>query len=299
MGEVKIVRAKPNPLASVIIPSLDGWRGGNVEKLLADLEQQTCQDFEIIMPIGIKPNGKARNEGVRKAKGRYLVCIDDDVRLGHERVIENLLAPLLEVERSGHDWTKPGEGRIGMTGSSRQLPPDSTWFQQWAAKQLPRQLFPIVDEIVDSDMVTHDCLCIPTDLYKAVGWENEQIVRGTDPDLRYRVRLAGYRIVIVPHTWHYHRFPRNLQGVLREWFNKGRWTAFNRKMFPGFDYEAPDGILPNGKYVPKRSKAYRALRFAGRFVLGLVTFKPVRLLAQVAYACGYIRGHFFDHSYEP
>jgi len=110
MGEVRLVRAKENPLVSVIIPSLDGHRSGNVEKLLTDLEQQTVQDFEILMPIGIKPNGKARNEGVRKAKGRYLVCIDDDVRLGHERVIENLLAPLLEVERTGHDWTKPGGG---------------------------------------------------------------------------------------------------------------------------------------------------------------------------------------------
>ncbi len=297
MGEVRIVKPHPNPLVSVIIPSLDGHRGGNVEKLLGDLEKQTMQDFEIIMPVGIKPNGKARNEGVRKAKGRYLVCIDDDVRLGHEKVIENLLKPLLEVERKGHDWTKPGEGRIGMTGSSRQLPPGSTWFQWWAAKQLPRQLFPIVDEIVDSDMVTHDCLCIPTELYKAVGWENEQIPRGTDPDLRYRVRKFGYRIVIVPQTWHYHRFPKNLQGILREWFNKGRWTAFTRKHFPGFDFETPDGIVKD--FVPKRSKAYRAARFVGRFLLGIVTFQPIRILAQIAYAAGYLRGHFFDSEYKP
>ncbi len=299
MGEVRLVRARENPLVSVIIPSLDGYRSGNVEKLLTDLEQQTVQDFEILMPIGIKPNGKARNEGVRKAKGRYLVCIDDDVRLGHERVIENLLAPLLEVERTGHDWTKPGGGRIGMTGPSQQIPPGATWFQRWAAKQLPRTHFPIVHGIVDTDMVTHMCLCIPTDLYKAVGWENEHIVRGTDVDLRYRVRQFGYRIVVVPHTWAYHPVQPNLRGILREWFNKGRWTAFNRKHFPGFDFEAPDGILPNGKYVPKRSKAYRALRFAGRFVFGLVTFKPIRLLAQIAYAIGYLRGHFFDTQYEP
>ena len=299
MGEVKIVRPHTNPLASVIIPSLDGYRGGNVEKLLGDLERQTVQDFEIIMPIGIKPNGKARNEGVRKAKGRYLVCVDDDVRLGHERVIENLLKPLLEVEREGHDWTKPGEGRIGMTGPSQQLPPDATWFQRWAASQLPRTQFPIVDDYTDTDMVTHMCLCIPTDLYKAVGWENEQIVRGTDVDLRYRVRKFGYRIVVVPQTWAYHPVPANLKGILREWFNKGRWTAFNRKHFPGFDYEAPDGILPNGKYVPKRSKTYRAMRFAGRFLLGIVTFKPIRLMAQIAYALGYLKGHFFEAEYEP
>jgi len=297
MGEVRIVKPHPNPLVSVIIPSLDGHRGGNVEKLLGDLEKQTMQDFEIIMPVGIKPNGKARNEGVRKAKGRYLVCIDDDVRLGHEKVIENLLKPLLEVERKGHDWTKPGEGRIGMTGPSQQLPPDATWFQRWAAKQLPRTQFPIVDDYTDTDMVTHMCLCIPTELYKAVGWENEYIVRGTDLDLRYRVRKAGYRIVVVPRTWAYHPIPKTLKGIVRDWFNKGRWTAFNRKKFPGFDFEAPDGIVKD--FVPKRSKAYRAARFVGRFLLGIVTFQPVRILAQIAYAAGYLRGHFFDSEYKP
>lgn len=299
MGEVRIVRPHPNPLVSVVIPSLDGYRHGNVEKLLEDLRSQTVQDFEIVMPVGIKPNGKARNEGVRVAKGRYLVCIDDDVRLGHERLIENLLEPLLEVEKEGHDWTKPGGGRIGMTGPSQQLPPDSTWFQRWSAKQLPRTQFPIVDSYTDTDMVTHMCLCIPTDLYKAVGWENEEIVRGTDVDLRYRVRQFGYRIVVVPKTWAYHPVPDSLGGIMREWFNKGRWTAFNRKHFPGFDYEAPEGVLPSNKYVPKRSKAYRAMRFAGRFLLGIVTFKPVGVLAQIAYALGYLKGHFFETEYKP
>ena len=299
MGEVKVLREHLHPLVSVIIPSLDGKRSGNVERLLEDLAQQTVQEFEILMPVGFKPNGRARNEGVRKAKGHYLVCIDDDVRLGHERIIENLLKPLLEVEASGHDWTKPGEGRIGMTGPSQQLPPDATWFQRWAACQLPRTQFPIVDDYTDTDMVTHMCLCIPTDLYKAVGWENDHIVRGTDVDLRYRVRQFGYRIVVVPQTWAYHPIPATFQGILREWFNKGRWTAFNRKHFPGFDYEAPDGILPGGKYVPKRSKAYRALRFAARFVMGLVTFQPVRLAAQCAYAVGYLRGWFWETEYTP
>jgi hypothetical protein len=51
--------------------------------------------------------------------------------------------------------------------------------------------------------------------------------------------------------------------------------------------------------VPKRSKTYRAMRFAGRFLLGIVTFKPIRLLAQIAYAIGYLRGHFFETKYEP
>jgi len=70
-------------------------------------------------------------------------------------------------------------------------------------------------------------------------------------------------------------------------------------IFPALTYEAPDGILPDGKYVPKRSKTYRAMRFAGRFLLGIVTFKPIRLLAQIAYAIGYLRGHFFETKYEP
>ena len=75
MGEVKVLREHLHPLVSVINPSLDGERRGNVERLLEELAQQTVQEYEILMPVGFQPNGRARNEGVRKAKGHYLFAL--------------------------------------------------------------------------------------------------------------------------------------------------------------------------------------------------------------------------------
>ena len=80
--------------ATVIIPSLDGYRDGNVEKLLEDLKRQTLRDFELKIIKGVRPNGKARNTGAKGAKGNILIFIDDDVRLGHNKVLHNLIKPL-------------------------------------------------------------------------------------------------------------------------------------------------------------------------------------------------------------
>ncbi len=89
---------------SVIIPSFDGIRGGNVEKLKHDLDAQTLKPHEVILSIGISPNGKARNEGVKKASGNFYVFIDDDVTLGCNDMLEKLIRPFFE------------DPSIGMTG---------------------------------------------------------------------------------------------------------------------------------------------------------------------------------------
>lgn len=265
-----------SPKVSVIIPSFDGYRGGNVPKLLEDLKGQTCQDFELHIVKDIRPNGRARNEGVKLSRGRILVFIDDDTRLGHNRVIENLIKPFEE------------DKTIGITGASRQLPPDANWFQRASAKQLPRAIFPIVDRIVDSDRAAHSCLSIPKDLYERVGGEHDRLVRGTDPDLRYRVRKAGLRVVIVPDTWFYHPLPKTLKKLVRKGFRNGMGAGWVFKNYPHLVYEVPDGAAT--EFVPKRSFPYRVARVVGRLILALITFKFIRLVTNLAYISGYLWG---------
>ena len=77
------------PKVSIIIPSMDGYRDGNVPKLKESLSEQTYKDFEIHVVVGISPNGRARNEGVKRTTGEILVFIDDDVTFGNDRVVEN------------------------------------------------------------------------------------------------------------------------------------------------------------------------------------------------------------------
>ena len=263
---------------SVIIPSFDGYRGGNVPKLLDDLKRQSIKDFELHVVKGIMPNGKARNEGVRLAKCDYLVFIDDDVRLGNEFVLGNLIKTL-----------KQDEG-IGIAGASRLLPPDANNFQKRVSKELPRTTFPVVKDIVETDMATHDCMAMRKEIYESVGGEHEKLVRGTDPDLRYRIRKKGLKVVVIPDTWIYHPLPDNLKHLIQKAFKNGIGAAWVFKNFPHLVYEAPEGNVRD--FVPKRNFPYRVIRGLMRILIALFRFKFILLSFQIAYAYGYVCGLF-------
>ena len=116
------------PIA-LIIPSLDG----HVAALLASVQRQTLQPAEVAVVRSVRPNGKARNQGVAQTSAPILVFVDDDAVLGDEHVIANLVAPLLA------DLT------IGVTGASKLLPPDAPPFQRWAAREVARIVHPVIE----------------------------------------------------------------------------------------------------------------------------------------------------------
>lgn len=261
------------PKVSVIIPSWDGWRDGNLPRLLEDLKQQTVKDIEVIVIQGVSPNGRARNQGVKKARGEIIVSIDDDVRLGHNRVIENLLRPF-ETDK-----------KIGLIGVSQLLPPDSSWFQKRVSQQISRSYFTIVDRITETDMVSHVGLAISIQLYKDVGWENDHIISGTDPDLRYRVRQAGYKIVVVPDTWAYHPLPRTLTHLLKLSYNKGKDGAWVRRYYPHLVYELADGFV--AEFKPRRNFSYRIIRSLFRCFHAIISMKLITAAGSISYNMGY------------
>jgi len=260
---------------SIIIPSFDGVRNGNVDKLKKDLDSQTLKPHEIILSIGISPNGKARNEGVKKASGNYYVFIDDDVTLGCSDLLEKLIVPFLE------------DKTIGMTGPSQLIPEDSNWIQKIAAKQMPRSVFPVQNQLVDSDMVTHMCLCMPAELFKKIGWENPDIIAGTDPDLRHRVRQAGFRVCVVPECWAYHPMPETFAKLMRLSYVKGKNSGIVRKQFPDLVLELDYGFKK--EFKPKRSILFRIFRNLAILLYCVITFKFIRLATTAAYLWGNIR----------
>lgn len=279
---VQFVRQKNNPLVSVVIPSLDGYRGGNVSKLIEALNKQTFQDFEVLVVVGEKPNSRARNVAVQYAKGEIMVFFDDDVTLGDEKVIENLITPFFPPFRSL--VLHP----IGITGASTLLPPDANRFQKRCAREFERIEFPVTSEIVETDMAHHAALSMRKDVYIKVGQENENLLLGTDPDLRYRVRQAGYKVVVVPHTWVYHPPPLNLRGFLKGVFQRGKDAAYVFWHYPHLVYETPVGDVAN--FIPKRSFLYRAIRFVVQNLSAFINLKLIFLSARIAYGLGYIMG---------
>lgn len=265
------------PYVSVIIPTLDGKRGGRVALFLESLEAQSFEDFETVLVEGISPQGKAINEGVRRARGRVIVIADDDTCLADGKVLHQLIKTL-ESDKG-----------IGMAGASIVLPEDATRFERRAAIEFPRFNMPVVEEVTTSDMACHGCCALRKEVFEEVGGEREDIIRGLDPDLRARLRRAGYRVVLAPHARIHHPLPQNMKGLLRLFFRNGYGSAYARKFRPESIYETHEHVDSEG-FTEKTSLTYRVLRFPVRLLWAVCRGRFLRFFAYCAYACGYAWG---------
>ncbi|MCP4366416.1 MAG: glycosyltransferase [Planctomycetes bacterium] len=271
---------KKTPRVSVIIPTLKG--GPNIPRLLEEIERQTFKGLETLVIEGIHPNGRARNAGVKKARGKYLVFIDDDAFLGHDRVIENLISPLEQ------------DASIGMTGASVLLPEDANWLQR-AFLNLRSGEFPVVKEIVDSDSAQHSCCALPKEVYKKVGWESDDLITGTDNDLRLRLHGAGYRVVVVPDTWVYHKVESTLPTIARKLLTKGMGAAYATKVHPEIFGYPVIGIVNYQIKTAEGALFYTIFGSIVKVPVFLCSLRVFQLFAQPVFTIGYIYGWFKFH----
>ncbi|MBI4437185.1 MAG: glycosyltransferase family 2 protein [Candidatus Omnitrophica bacterium] len=262
------------PKISVIVISLDGSREENVPRLLEDIQSQTVKDQELCVITRVSPNGKARNEGIRKTGGEFLIFLDDDVRLGHAKVFENLLRPF------------DGNEKIGMTGGSIRIPPDANFLMRRLGSELPRWQVPIVKSPKESDLVTTACCAIPREVLEKVGLFHEGLCRGVDPEFRARLRQAGYKIILMPDTYFFHPLPRTLRGLVSFSLARGMAAGYGARYYPELQYEVP----PLGKesWKERRSLLYRSFRKVWSIIQSLLTFKFLRLIADLSYAIGFL-----------
>jgi GT2 family glycosyltransferase len=276
MKGVEIIIPKENPLVSVIIPSLDGYRDGNVPKLIEAIKSQTFTDIEVLIVEGEKPCARAHNVGAQNASGKILVFIDDDITLGHNQIIANLINPLIK------------DNSIGITGASQLIPIHHNRFQNRCAKEFDRFQFPVVHKMTESDMATHATMAIRKEVFMQVGQENENLIYCDDPELRARIRKAGYKIVIVPHTWCYHPPPSNLTRFLKTAFQRGRGAAHDFWHYPHLIYETPPATATT--FIPRRPFIYRVLRSMAHSIDAIINLKLIFLSVRISYALGYLFG---------
>ena len=267
------------PGVSVIIPSRDGSAGGNIQKLKEQIGRQTLKVLEVIVVEGVSPNGRARNAGVRKAKGDMLILIDDSTTLGGQDVFENLLAPFR---------TNP---ETGMTGASTLIAREAGWLgRRYAAVRGHHSA--VIAGLTDSDRVQHSCCAIPTRLYKEVGWESDDLITGTDNDLRQRVRACGYRLYLVPGTRVYHNPPERWAKVLRKAFTSGLGSAYALRAHPGL-FGRP--VMTPFRYQLRTDAGallYHCATAAVKTPVFLAGFQPVAALHELVTATGFTVGWF-------
>jgi len=279
MVSIDRLTGNDSPRISYVVPSLDGDRGGAVARLRASIAKQTEQDAEVILVVGLAPQGRAVNVGASAARGRFLVIVDDDAELASPNTVASLVAAL------------ETDSRIGMAGASIVLSPDASAFQRRAAQQFPRLHTPRVEQITDSDLACHGCCAFRREVFEAVGREREDIVRGLDPDLRERIRGAGYRVVLVPGAAIYHPLPDGMRALARTFFRNGFGSAYAQRFQPEAVYDTHESLHERG-FRARTPLVYRALRFPGRLALALARGQSLRFSAYTVYLAGYAWGWF-------
>jgi hypothetical protein len=134
-------------------------------------------------------------------------------------------------------------------------------------------------------MVSHMCLAMPAKLFKSLGWENPDIISGTDPDLRYRVREAGFRVCVVPEAWAYHPMPETFLKLMRLSFVKGQNSALTGILYPHLVFELDAGWR---KDFPSRRKiGSRILRAIFNMFISVFHLKIIYVCSMVAYYIGF------------
>jgi len=275
-GKLRMVPLSTHPEVSVIIPTLDGDRNGSLPVLIDQIKKQTFTDLEILIIQGDIRQGRAINLGALMAEGEILITMDDDTRLGHPEVIENMVRAI----RNHPD--------VGIVGVSNVVPKDAPLLTRLVMKQIPRRSSPIVSRMTESDMAEHPCLAITKSLFYHIGGENELIPRGLDPYLRYMVRRAGYRVVVIPNTWIHHLPPSTMSRLIRQFFRNGQGAAFCQKFYPQWVLE-----LSRVHTNPERLQRGMVYRLGRNFILLSVSLVQGRLLyviSQISYLAGFCLG---------
>lgn len=274
---------------AVVIPSLTG----QVDAVRASIDRQTPPPDEVVVVTGVRPSGRARNRGVARTTAPILVFVDDDAVLVGDRTLAELVAPLL---------ADPG---IGAAGTGKLLPPGSSRFQRRVAREVPRIEHPVVDGVIESNPptdrhgytdVTTTCCAVPRAVFDQCGGFDSDLIRGVDSEFLYRVRLAGYRLVLAPNTCVHHPAPATLGRLLAKHFLYGAGYAGTVQRHPA---------LAAGRWLrsPLHAVAYVLARTA--FLLPNVVlpyshaapslrpgFRPLKALTSYAAALGYVYGWY-------
>jgi hypothetical protein len=274
---IKVLEARAmtghTPAVSALIPTGVADRGGHLKRLVAQLEEQTFQDFEVVIVQGDTRQGRALNTAAAAARGELLIIMDDDTSLGHPEVFENLVATMAE------------HSDIGMAGVANTVPDDASWLVRRVMTEIPRRHSEVVSEMVDSDMAEHPCCAIPKRVFTGIGGENEIIPRGLDPYLRHEIRTAGHRVVVIPNTYIHHLPPDRLFRLLRQFVRNGRQSALCTVRYPQWVIELTE---QHGDEVPeKRSMLQRIGRATGRLAGALLSGRFIWFATTMAYQIGF------------
>ena len=230
---------------SVIIPVYN--RPDEARELLESLCAQTCRDFEVVIVEDgsaipckevaeayadrldihyyVKENGgpgRARNYGVERARGEYVLILDSDAVLpeGYIAAVED------ELEREPAD----------AFGGPDRAPPDFTPMQK-AINYAMTSFFTTGGirggkKKLDKFYPRSFNMGVRREVYQALGGFSDMRF-GEDIDFSPRIFKGGYRCRLFPEAWVWHKRRTDLKKFFKQVHNSGIARIHLSKRHPG------------------------------------------------------------------
>lgn len=194
---------------------VDDGGGGALDAVVASVRDSPS--VTLLRQPHVGPSG-ARNAGVAKAKGEYLVFTADDCMPAANWL--SALAMRVAAE--------PG---YALGGAIINAFPDNLY--STATYLLIEYLYSYYNALPRAaQFFTPNNLAVPTDRYHAIGGFDESFVTATGEDREFCNRWTrhGYRMLYAPEVIVTHAHPLTFRAFVRQHFNYGRGTFRFRKI---------------------------------------------------------------------
>ena len=175
------------------------------------------KEYEVIIKYGLNPS-ENRNYGIKKAKGKYLVFVDDDAVLDNDY--------LKNAEKFFNEHKE-----VDLVGGPQLTPKDDGYFarscgyvfESWFAtfKMSSRYKKGNLDLNVDEFNLTSANCIVKKEVFKKIKGFDPRLYPGEDPEFYYRVKKAGFKLAYNPEIIIYHRRRADVKGFLKQFFKYG------------------------------------------------------------------------------
>ena len=255
---------------SIIVPVFN--RPNEVEELLESLSHQTFRDFEvIIVEDGSKTTckdvcdkyacildlhyyykensgpGQSRNYGAERASGEWLIVLDSDVVLP-EGYLYSVECKTESVEFASAPESTPAEANSSFFTLHSSLPCDA-----WGGPDASHPSFTPVQKAISYSMTSFFTtggirggkgkkldkffprsfnMGIRRKVYQELGGFSKMRF-GEDIDFSYRIVEAGYKTMLFPEAWVWHKRRTDFRKFFRQVYNSGIARINLEKRHPG------------------------------------------------------------------
>lgn len=183
LAQVKPIKIK-DVKVSIVIP-VWGEYTKYLDECIENVKQQTFKEYEIIIVKDKTDLPSARNEGIRRASGKYILCLDVDDKI-HPLFIEKTIGK--------DDIVSVGQKMFGQT------------YQLWTPKE-----HPTFEDFLLGNQI-HCCSLFKKEIWEKIGGFDEDMKDGyEDWDFWLRATNAGYTITTIQETlFMYRQHPNSM-----------------------------------------------------------------------------------------